>query len=274
MSRSDKELAFLFDQFVAPDWGERFAELFDDNIKLPKRGSILYAGAGTGSHALKILDRAGTDFVLTCVEESAEQLELARAKAAALQMLERTEFVQSQLESLQSKDDQFDFVISNASLVAPERIPEVLAEMVRAAVPGATVAFSIVTSSSFGEFFSIYWEALFSAGLEDYASNVETLIKALPIASDMEALAAREGLDKVKSATRKEEFIYESGEDFLRAPLVTDFLLKDWMEMLPGEETRGRVSQEIKRIIDEERLDGAFSLSVKATVIWGQKAER
>jgi hypothetical protein len=33
-------------------------------------------------------------------------------------------------------------------------------EIVRVAAPGATIAFTLPTASSFGEFFSIYWEAL------------------------------------------------------------------------------------------------------------------
>ena len=34
--KTDKELAFLQDLFIAPDWGERFAELIDEQLKLPK----------------------------------------------------------------------------------------------------------------------------------------------------------------------------------------------------------------------------------------------
>ena len=35
--KSAKELAFLQDLFIAPDWGERFAELIDEHVKLPRR---------------------------------------------------------------------------------------------------------------------------------------------------------------------------------------------------------------------------------------------
>ena len=55
-----------------------------------------------------------------------------------------------------------------------------LAEMVRVTKPGATVAWWLPTFSSFGEFFSIYWEALQSAGLQDHAGEVEHMITDLP----------------------------------------------------------------------------------------------
>ena len=49
--KSDKEIAFLQDLFIAPDWGERFAELIDEHVKLPAEGEALYVGASTGGHA-------------------------------------------------------------------------------------------------------------------------------------------------------------------------------------------------------------------------------
>jgi ubiquinone/menaquinone biosynthesis C-methylase UbiE len=81
--KSDKELAFLQDLFIAPDWGERFAELIDEHLKLPKQGKALYIAAGTGGHAMALQERAGSKFDLLCVDENPECLELARAKATA-----------------------------------------------------------------------------------------------------------------------------------------------------------------------------------------------
>jgi hypothetical protein len=86
-------------------------------------------------------------------------------------------------------------------------------------------------------------------------------------------MAGREGLDSVTSWTNIEEFEYESGEEFLNAPLITDFLLKAWLESLPGEEAQARIAAEVARIIDEERQDMDFVLTVKATLMVGRKAE-
>jgi ubiquinone/menaquinone biosynthesis C-methylase UbiE len=270
-TKSDKELAFLKELFVATDWGERFAALIDEHVEPPKKGRMLYVGAGTGAHALAMQERAGDDLELTCVDESEECLELGRAKAAAVKA--DPEFYRAQLEALSFEDDQFDLVVGDASLIAPERLPEILGEMVRVAAPGGMVAIGLPTNSSFGEFFSIYWEALLSAGFEKHEHDVESLITELPTVSAVEGMAEREGLDSVASWTSVEEFEYESGEEFLNAPLITDFLLKAWLESLPGEEAQARVAQEVVRIIDEERQDMDFILSVKATLVVGRKAE-
>ncbi|HEX8472423.1 MAG TPA: class I SAM-dependent methyltransferase [Pyrinomonadaceae bacterium] len=271
--KTERELAFLHDLYVAPDWGERFAELIDEHVKLPKSGSALYVAAGTGGHALALKERGGQDFTLVCVDESGERVELARAKAQAIKAAARVDFRTSQLEALAFEDDAFDLVVGDASMVAPERLPEVLAEMVRVAAPGARVALNVTTASSFGEFFSVYWEALGNVGFEEHAPTVETFINQLPTVSTLEGLATRESLDEVESWTQKEEFNFASGEEFVNSPLARDFLFQNWLEPLHDDEARERVLAEVARIIDEERNDAEFALSIKATIVVGRKPE-
>lgn len=271
--KTEKELAFLYDLYVATDWGERFAALADEHLKLPKRGEALYVAAGTGGHALALKERGGAELAIVGVDESEERVEIARTKAAALKATGQAEFRVAQIEALPFEDDQFDLVIGDATLVAPERLPEMLTEMVRVAAPGATVALNVTTASSFGEFFSIYWEALINVGLHGEGGTVEALINELPTISAVEGLAQREALDEVQSWTSVEEFDFASGEEFLGAPLVSDFLSGRWLEPLPDKDARADVRREIERIINDERQESEFTLSIKATIVVGRKAE-
>ena len=270
--KSEKELAYLHELYVATDWGERFAELVDEHVKLPEEGRALYVASGTGAHALALAQRSPRDLTFVCVDESEERLELARAKDSVVKS-DKVEFRHAQLEALAFEDEAFDLVVGDASLVAPERLPEVLAEMVRVAAPGATVSLSVATASSFGEFFSVYWEALEAAGYDEQAEEVGTFINELPTVSYVETLAAREALEGVESWTRIEEFDFDSGREFLEAPLVRDFLLERWLGSLPDEEARAAILEEVARIIDEDRHEGDFSLSVKATIVVGRKTD-
>jgi len=143
--------------------------------------------------------------------------------------------------------------------------------MVRVAAPGARVALTLTTSSSFGEFFSIFWEALHNCEVVDLESKLEQLISNVPTVTDVEAMAEDVGLDEVESWTRIEEFDYESGDQFLKAPLVSEFLMVDWLACVP-DSLREKVSNEISRLINEERHEAEFSLSVKATLVVGRKS--
>lgn len=267
--KTDKELAFLQDLFIAPDWGERFAELIDEHVKLPAEGKALYLASGTGGHAMAIQERAGSKVDFLCLDENPECLELARAKAIAAD--EQIGFDTAELDNLQLRDNQYQLVIGNASLVSPQRIRKMFSEMIRVAAPSATIAFTLPTASSFGEFFSIYWEAIHNSGLLDHEAGVEQLVTALPTVSDVEKLAEDEGLKDVKSWTRIEEFDYDSGEQFLSSPLVSDFLMHDWLSLVADDKRAGLIA-EISRLINEERHEAEFALSVKATLIVGQKA--
>jgi SAM-dependent methyltransferase len=268
--KTEKELAFLHELFVATDWGERFAESLDKQVELPKEGRALYVAAGTGGHTIALQERAGKKLTFVGVDESEDNLELAREKArAAIQGT--SEFRQVKLDQLPFADDEFNLVIGDGSLVYSERVPEILEEMVRVAAPKATVALALPTFSSFGEFFSIYWEALHNLGLLDHEGDVENLITVLPTPAAMEEVAAQAGLEEISSVTLPEEFKYESAESFLGSPLVAEFLMPIWLETLPLD-SHEQVTKEIGRLIGEESQELEFALTIKATVVKGKKA--
>ena len=267
--KTDKELAFLHELFVATDWGERFVELIDEHFLLPKEGRALYVASGTGGHAIALQERSGEDLKFLCIDENEECLELARAKAMVLK--DGSEFRHGTVDRLALPDNSFDVVVGDGSLLHTERTRTMLAEMTRVAAPGAPVALVLPTFSSFGEFFSIYWEALHNCGLLDHESDVENLISTLPSVSTLEEMAEQSGLNEVQSWTRIEEFDYDSGEKFLSSPLISDFLMPIWLGTVL-EDSYEQVAKEIGRLINDERHEAEFALSVKATLVVGRKA--
>jgi ubiquinone/menaquinone biosynthesis C-methylase UbiE len=269
-AKTNKELAFLHELFVATDWGERFAELIDKHVKLPKKGRALYVASSTGGHAIALQQRAGENLKFLCVDESQQSLELAKAKAKTAGN-SFCEFREETVDRLRLNDDEFQLVIGDGSLVHSERIPEMFAEMIRVAAPGGTVALALPTFSSFGEFFSIYWEALHNLGLLNHESEVEGLISVLPAVSALEEIADHTGLEDISTSTTIEEFDYESADRFLQAPLISDFLFPIWLETLPRG-AREEVVTEIARLINEESSEAPFALTVKATLVMGKKA--
>jgi ubiquinone/menaquinone biosynthesis C-methylase UbiE len=268
--RDAKELAYLYDLYVAPTWSEAFDQMVDEEIELPKEGRFLEAGCGTGGYAIDLAIRGGANTEVVGIDPSPEKLALARGKAV-VKKLDRVEFREGAMRSLELPDDEFDLVIGDASMSAPSEIGPALAELKRVAGKGATVVLKLTTRGSFDEFFSIYWESLYNLGLLDYAPQLEALITERLTVSDAEDLATDAGLKDVRTVTSKERFDYKDGKEFFESPLIETFFLNDWLAILPDEETRRKVQQQMMKIIDEEHHKMDFDVSIKATLIIGQK---
>ena len=265
-----KELAFRYDLFIAPDWRDRFDTLINENVKMPIEGQILDVNCGTGAHAIELAERMRDKGGVIGIDPSAERIAIARAKAQVKQ-LDDVRFEHGTASELPFESNKFEAVIGDASMLGPEEIEKVLAEMVRVAQPEGRVILKLVTHGSFDEFFSIYWEALHESGMDDDVwSALERLINRHSTVSDAELMARRSGLRNVENFISKEEFSYETAEGFLDSPLIKDHFLSSWLKIVP-EGTRSAVRRHIVSIIERERHHAPFEVSIKATVIAGVK---
>jgi ubiquinone/menaquinone biosynthesis C-methylase UbiE len=266
----ERELAFRYDLFVTPDWRDRFDTLVNESVKIPVEGRILDVNCGTGAHSIELAERMHGMGEVIGVDPSAERVEIARAKAQAKKIEDAT-FEQGSAAYLRFESHEFDAVIGDASMLPADEIEDVLEEMVRVAQPDAQVILKMVTRGSFGEFFSIYWEALLDIGIQDEVlGELEAMINGHPTISEAEQMAARAGLRKVESFNSREEFTFETGDDFIDSPLIQDSFLDGWLGIIPAERNQ-EVRDRIASIIDRERHDAPFDISIKAAVIVGRK---
>ncbi len=265
-----KELAYLYDLYVAPGWREVFDRLVDEEIELPKDGKFLDALCGTGGYAVDLSLRAGSKVEVVGIDPSEERLALARGKAD-VKKPNRASFQLGSLEKLDFPTGEFDLVIGDLSLLPVAEIEDAVDELIRVAKKGATVAIKLATQGSFGEFFSVYWEALFDLELIAHSPEIERLIAERLAASDAETLALDAGLRKARSVTHNERFHFKDASEFFASPLIETTFLDEWFAFLPDQETRRQVEQQLGKIIDRERQGAEFELSAKATLVIGQK---
>lgn len=264
MAKTQKELAFLRDLYIQDEWTRRFTDLVDKHMDLRDSENMLYINAGTGAHAMAIDERFGekTDIFASC--ENEDILTIARDKAAAVSS--GVDF-----STLRFEDDAFDAVLADATFVRPRDIEHFIENTVRVARTGGDVALFLPTASSYGEVFSLMWEVLFNEDLAEHGAAVEKLIAELPTVSHIEEIAKRVGIVNINTQTAVEVFEYENGADFIASPLVEDFLMPIWLEML-DEDERERAVKQLAGLIDAEDADLTFRFSVKATLLTGEKA--
>ncbi|MFT3743763.1 MAG: class I SAM-dependent methyltransferase [Pyrinomonadaceae bacterium] len=264
MTKTQKELAFLRDLYIQEDWTKRFTDLVDKHMDLSDSDNMLYINAGTGSHALAINERFGEKTDIFATSENEDLLAIASDKAAAIK-------APVDFSMIRFEDDAFDAVLADASFVTPSEIEEFIENTIRVARTGGDIAIFLPTAGSFGEIFSMLWEALYNEGLADHASFVETLISDIPTVSRIEEIAERNDLVNINTELANEQFEFDNGTEFIESPLVADFLMPVWLETLEDEQ-KERVVKQLAQLIDAEDGKITFRFSVKATLLTGEKA--
>ena len=263
MEKTQKELAFLRDLYIQDEWTRRFTDLVDKHMDLSDSENMLYINAGTGAHAMATYERFGekTDIFASC--ENEDILTIARDKAAAVSS--GVDF-----STIRFEDDAFDAVLADATFVRPADLESFIENTIRVSRTGGDIAIFLPTAGSYGEVFSLMWEVLFNEDLAEHGAAVEKLIAELPTVSYIEEIAKRAGLVNVNTQSSVEVFEYENGKEFISSPLVADFLMPVWLEML-DEDEKERAVKQLAQLIDAEDADLTFRFSVKATLLTGEK---
>lgn len=262
VTKSAKELAFLRDLYVDSDWTVRFTELIDEKTVFEKDRRLLYLNAGTGGHAIDLGSRvdSGTEVVAVCEDD--EILNIASHKATAAKS--KVKFT----NRLEGKE-KFEAVMADATLTRPDEVVDVVRTAASVTAEGGKVILVAVSAGSFGEIFSLLWEALENEGLGDHGA-AEKLITDLPMTSEIEDAATAAGLTNVTSNTTVREFEYDDGSAFISSPLVENFLIPSWLDGIEEGLHEG-VKKALEKLIDSEYEDLKFRFSVKATILTGER---
>ncbi len=143
----DRELAYRYDLFVAPDLVERFDALLDEHLTAPTEGRLLEINCGTGGHVIATAALAMEAGEVVGTDASTERIALARAKASAAK-IEHASFVEADATALNFESSAFDSVVLDASLDDPARLSPTATEAIRVARKDAPVAIKVCSAGA------------------------------------------------------------------------------------------------------------------------------
>jgi len=263
MPKTEKELAFVRDLYINDEWTRRFTDLVDKHLKFSDEENFLYLNAGTGDHAFALREKIDKNTAIFARCEHQHILSIARDKAIAVKA--DVDFLM-----LTFGDASFDHVLTDASLSRPAELEEIIDEAFRVAKSGGKIGIFLPAAGSFGEIFSLLWEVLFNEDLGEHGAAAEAMVTALPTVSRVEEIAESAGLRNVQTHSANEVFEFDNGAEFIGSPLVSDFLLPDWLESL-DEKEKERVTEKLAQLIDSEDGTLTFRFSVKVALVTGEK---
>lgn len=263
--------AYLYDLYVAPLWRERFDQLFIEQVGLPTQGQMLVLECGTGGLALEVAAALKDTGMVVASDQDENILELARAKALATR-IETIRFVSNDEIQAELTPHTYDLTLGDASLLPPTQIQPMLNNLYRPLTTDGTAVLYTITRGSFDEFFSIYWEALFECGLaEQLQPQLEQVLNLYPTLEDIEGWAVSAGWNNVQVVLEDEEFTFDTGEEFLSSPLISTYQLESWLEIVPTATETAQVKQAIATIIDRDRGEYPFDITIKAALVTGKR---
>lgn len=268
VAKSERELAYLYDLYIVPTWRECFDSLFDENVILPTSGEILDINCGTGGHSLELADRVKQAQVIA-LDPNKEMVTLAQAKADIAKVL-NIDFRVANSDNLKFTPESFDLIILDISFHWREDadyVAKQAAALASLLKPKGQLVLKLTTRGSFDEFFSILWEALYECGLaERLLSDLEALVSTRPSLADLEEAIPRQGFKIKQSVIQSETLLYDTAANFLISPLIENYWLDNWLSIVPPSATK-KVCAQLAQIIDRERAEHSFDLSVKATLL-------
>ncbi|MBX7220688.1 MAG: methyltransferase domain-containing protein [Blastocatellia bacterium] len=271
MTTETRTRAYLYDLYLAPLWRDRFDQLFLDHVPLPTEGRVLLVECGTGGLALELANHLKDSGSVTASDRDAEYLDLAQAKSTTVK-LENLHFISDQQLHQELTPNAYDFVVGDASLLPAAEFEPLARMLFNTISPEGKVVLYTIIRGSFDEFFSVYWEALYECGLAEHLNaQLETLLYGHPTLVEVEDQSRLAGLRNVQIFTAKEEFSFHSGEEFLSSPVIAEYRLEPWFQILPQPTDRKRVKEAICAIIDRDRNGQTFEISIKTAVVIGNR---
>ncbi|MGB7209879.1 MAG: methyltransferase domain-containing protein [Pyrinomonadaceae bacterium] len=153
MAKTQKERAFLRDLYINEEWTRRFTEMVDKHVGFKDAKNLLYINAGTGNHAFELNEKKAKKTAIFAVSDDKHLLTISKDKAAAMRS-------DVDFSMIRFDDEAFDIVLADASFVKTLDIEKFIGEAVRVARSDGKVAFFLPSAGSFGEIFSLLWEAV------------------------------------------------------------------------------------------------------------------
>ncbi|MGA1369663.1 MAG: class I SAM-dependent methyltransferase, partial [Blastocatellia bacterium] len=259
-----------YDLYLVPGWCEFFDRMIEEEVRLPKEGRILDLACGSGGLAIDLALRGSEGREVVGVDADPALVALAEGKAG-IRQASRLQFLAGSLGTLALDRESFDVVIADFSLIPWRPAPCEVRDLLPLARKGATLVLKLATRGSFDEFFSLYWEALYDLGLTDLSPRLEALIESRLSVAEAERIAQEAGWRRVHSLLRTERLEFPDAASFFSSPVICTAFLDSWLAILPEATTRQAMVDQLSQILDRERQGASFDLSIKTTLLLGQK---
>jgi len=225
----------------------------------------LDVGCGTGALSEVLLEVGGARSVVG-VDRSAGFVRHARERSRSAELT----FLEGDAQALPVPSDGFDAVVSGLVLNFVPEPPKMVAEMVRAAGPGSSVALYVWDLSGGMEIIARFWEGVTSVDPSaTTAQNEAYRLREICAPGPLRELFAQAGLEEVETRAIDLLAVFRDFDDYWLPFLGGQGPTPAYLMSLPAER-RAAVRDALRRMLPAGP-DGSIRLNTRAWAVRGRK---
>lgn len=222
----------LFDEL--PLWSAPFGLRLLERVPLPRQGTILDLGAGTGFLSLEMAQRCGPGVTVLAVDPWAAAARRLRDKVERLG-LPNVRVIEQDAATLELPPASVDLALSNLGVNNFDNAAAVLARCAEALKPGAALLLTTNLVGHMREFYEIFRATLQAEGLAEALPGLDAHVAHRATPAGLREQLGAAGLEPGECETDTFRLRYADGSAFLRHHFIRLGFLPAWKALVPAE---------------------------------------
>lgn len=253
-----------------PLWTIPVFDVCLDHLPTPSGATVLSAESRCGHVPGRWAERLPDDTRLIALDPSRQLLDRARERVDASKH-RRVFFMSQRVAALSYADGVFKGAACVHGLTTMTQAVEGLAELARVTDRGGKVVIAAPLASALPEVYDLFDEAFRINRLDDQLARFIAARQTFVDGAALEQAAAERGLRDVGTAQVEWRLAFERGGAMIRSALLRETFFPHWMGAI-SPPSRDPILRALARAIDTYFVDESFTTTMRAVVLWGQRA--
>jgi SAM-dependent methyltransferase len=255
-----------YEEAIEPIWTDPLREAAAPKFPELTSGMCLVAEARCGAVVRDTMDGIDSSVRAVVVEPTRELLDRARDR---LEDLDRQVFFASErVFSMSYADGVVNGAVCLEGIHTVSHATRAFQELARVLSDGGTVVVAAVLNTSLPEVDDLLFEGMQHHGVDAPRRRLDELGDRFASPDRIVGLADTHGFTDLDVERVSWTLSFDSGADFLQAPLIQDVWLPQWMAGIPGD-ARESVFAQVESSIDTYWADQPFQTDVEVGLLRG-----
>jgi arsenite methyltransferase len=218
-----------------PFWSAPFGLALLDTIRIRPGMRVLDIGSGSGFPMLEIAARLGRGSAVTGLDPSEHCVRMIAGKIRDYDC-RNADVVKGVAEEIPFNEATFDLVTSNNGMNNVQDMEKAFSECYRVCKPGGQFVFTVNLPHTFTEYYEAMEQEFSDRNLEEGLRRIRDHIfeKRKPV-EYLQELSLQTGFRVTSGQPDGFRYRFSDAAAFLEHPLIHNFFLPRWLELMPDE---------------------------------------